>query len=731
MKKLVFCRELVVRVVLSCAAAVFLLAGVAVGQSGTGGPAKDSSRLVYPEARRGDQVDDYHGTKVADPYRWLEDPDSAETRAWIEAENKISSAFLEKIPVREAIRKRLKKLLNYERYGLVTQRAGRYFYEHNDGLQNQDVLYWSPSLDATPIVLLDPNLLSKDGTVALSDQVVSNDGKLLGYALSTAGSDWQIWHVRDVKTGKDLSDELKWIKNSMIAWAPDSKGFYYGRYEAPTEAAKLTERNYNQKLYYHMVGTLQSEDRLVYERPDEKEWEFAGTATEDGKYLVIQVFHGTDPKNLLYYQRLDTPGAPVVKVVDQFEAEYNYLGNDGSVFWFLTDLDAPLRRVVAIDPAHPEREKWRTIVPESADVIESANIVGNQLFLSYLKDAHSVVKVYNLDGSFVRDVELPGIGTVFGFTGLRTDRETFFGFSGFTMPRAIYRYQLNDGKVTLFRQSKVDFNPDDYETKQVFYTSRDGTRVPTFICYKKGLELNGQNPTQLYGYGGFNISLAPHFSVGNLVWMEMGGVYAQPSLRGGGEYGRAWHEAGMKLKKQNVFDDFIAAAQWLVDEHYTSTAKLGITGASNGGLLVGACLTQRPDLFGATLPGVGVMDMLRFNKFTIGWEWTSDYGSPENAEEFKALLAYSPLHNIKPGTKYPATLVTTADHDDRVVPAHSFKFTAALQAAQAGPAPILIRIDTDAGHGGGKPLDKIVEERADELAFLAQMLGASAPAHSE
>ena len=666
----------------------------------------DKPGLSYPPARLGDQVDDYHGTKVADPYRWLEDVDSAETRDWIKAENKLTASFLDKIPSREKIRQRLTTLQNYERYGLVMQRAGRYFFTRNSGLQNQAVLYWAPALDAPPKVLLDPNTLSADGTVALDQFEVSDDGKLLAYSLATAGSDWQVWRMHDVDSGKDLSDELKWSKFSNCSWTPDGQGFYYGRYDEPKESSKLTDANYYQKLYFHSVGTPQSDDRLVYERSDEKEWSFAGNATEDGKYLLIQVYHGTNPKNLLYYQRLDSPGAPVVKLVDQFEAEYNYLGNDGSVFYFSTDLDAPKRRVIAIDLEHPDAAHWRTLVPEATDVLESAGIVGEQLFLIYLTDAHSTVKVYNLDGSFVRDVELPGIGTASGFQGLRKDRETFFGFSGFTTPVAIYRYELDDGKVSPFRRAHVEFNPDDYETKQVFFASRDGTRIAMFISAKKGLQLNGQNPTLLYGYGGFNISLTPHFSVGNLAWMEMGGVYAQSTLRGGGEYGRAWHEAGMKLEKQNVFDDFLAAAQWLIDQKYTSTPKLAIQGGSNGGLLVGACLTQRPDLFGAALPGVGVMDMLRFNKYTIGWGWTSDYGSPEDPAEFKALLAYSPLHNIKPGTHYPATLVTTADHDDRVVPAHSFKFTAALQAAQAGPAPILIRIDTEAGHGARQAGDK-------------------------
>ncbi|HZZ28895.1 MAG TPA: prolyl oligopeptidase family serine peptidase [Pirellulales bacterium] len=686
-----------------------------------------NSPLVYPAARRGDQVDDYHGVKVADPYRWLEDVDSSETRAWVEAENRLTFGFLEKIPQREAIRKRLTALQNYTRYGVPTQRAGRYFFTKNDGLQNQSVLYWAAALDAEPQILLDPNALSAAGTIALSRYDVSNDGRLLAYGLSTAGSDWQVWRIRDVASGKDLPDEIRWVKFSAVSWTPDNRGFYYSRYDEPNEATKLLDTNYYQKLYYHRVGTPQTADTLAYQRQDEKEWEFYGEPSEDGRYLVIDVEHGTGPKNAVFYKRLDQPDAKVIELLPNFDAEYRFLGNDGSAFYFRTDLNAPLGRVIAIDVEHPQRANWRELIPEAADAMENAGVVGDQFFISYLHDAHALVKKFDLAGHPQGTVELPSLGTVFGFEGLRIDRETFFGFTSFTTPQTIYRYMLDDGKVSLFRRPQADFNPDDYQTRQVFYASRDGTRVPMFISSKKGVPLNSENPTLLYGYGGFNISLTPTFSVANLAWMEMGGVFAMPNLRGGGEYGRAWHEAGIKLKKQNVFDDFIAAAQWLIDQHYTSTPKLAISGRSNGGLLVGACLTQRPDLFGAALPGVGVMDMLRFHKFTIGWGWTSDFGSADNPEEFTALWAYSPLHNIKPGAKYPPTLITTADHDDRVVPGHSFKFAAVLQAAQAGPAPILIRIETEAGHGAGKPTTKIIDETADEFAFLVDVLKMDPP----
>ncbi|OLT59020.1 prolyl oligopeptidase family serine peptidase [Moorena bouillonii] len=681
-----------------------------------------SQPLNYPKSRKADQVDDYHGTVVADPYRWLEDPDSEETKAWVEAQNQVTFGYLSEIPKRETLKQRITKLWNYEKYSTPFKKGDRYFYFKNDGLQNQSVLYTLTSLDAEPTLLLDPNTLSEDGTVALSGLAISKDGKLLAYGLCRSGSDWQEWQVREVETGLDLSDQIKWVKFSGASWNHDHQGFFYSRFDEPNEATKLEELNYYQKLYYHKLGTPQSEDSLIYERPDQKEWFFSGRVTEDGNYLIIIVDQGTDPKNLVFYKNLQDPDSPVVELINEFDASYSFIGNDQSVFWFSTDLDAPRSRVIAIDTNHPAQAQWQEVIPQADETLEGVGLLNNQFVADYLKDAHSSIKIFDLDGSFVREVELPGIGSVGGFNGLRYDTETFYSYTSFTTPATIYRYDMVSGESTIFRQPQVDFNPDDYETKQVFYPSKDGTQVPMFITHKKGLELDSNNPTYLYGYGGFNISITPNFSISNLVWMEMGGVYAVANLRGGGEYGEDWHQSGTKLNKQNVFDDFIGAAEWLIGAQYTSPQKLAIAGGSNGGLLVGASMTQRPDLFGAALPAVGVLDMLRFHKFTIGWAWCSDYGSPDNPEEFKALYAYSPLHNLKPKTPYPATLITTADHDDRVVPAHSFKFAAALQEAHEGEQPVLIRIETKAGHGAGKPTSKIIEEIADKWAFLLRSL---------
>ncbi|MBC8121374.1 MAG: S9 family peptidase [Gemmatimonadaceae bacterium] len=681
-----------------------------------------TERFAYPQATRVDQTDNYHGTSVSDPYRWLEDPDSEPTRTWIEAENKITFGYLDDIPERAAIKQRLTTLWNYERYGVPFKEGGRYFFSKNDGLQNQNVVYTLAALDDTPRVLLDPNLLSADGTVALSGSSISEDGKLMAYGTSTSGSDWQEWKVREVGTGKDLPDRLQWIKFSGASWTPDGKGFFYSRYDEPNAVTQFQDTNYFQKLYYHRLGTPQSEDVLVYERRDHKEWGFEGNVTEDGRYLVITISRGTDPKNQIFYKDLQDAGAGVVELLAGFDADYGFIGNDGPVFWLQTDLDAPRGRVIAIDTRRPERSQWKQVIPQSSETLRGVNLVGGRFIASYLKDAYTQVKIFGEDGTYLREVDLPGIGTAAGFNGRREDTETFYAFSGFTTPTAIYRYDVATGKSTVFRKPQVDFNPDDYQTQQVFYKSKDGTRVPMFITHKKGLKLDGNNPTYLYGYGGFGISLTPSFSPGNLVWMEMGGVFAVPNLRGGGEYGEEWHQAGTRQNKQNVFDDFIGAAEWLVANRYTAPGKLAIGGGSNGGLLVGAAMTQRPDLFGAALPAVGVMDMLRFQKFTIGWAWVSDYGSSDDPVDFKALYAYSPLHRLKPGTAYPPTLITTADHDDRVVPAHSFKFAAALQAAHTGPAPVLIRIETKAGHGAGKPTTKIIDEIADRWGFLVRVL---------
>jgi prolyl oligopeptidase len=684
--------------------------------------------LSYPVTKKVDQQDTYHGTSIADPYRWLEDANSAETKVWVDAQNKVTQSYLGQIPERAAIKERLTKLWNYERYSVPYKEGGRYFYSRNDGLQNQAVLYTMKSLSDTPRMLLDPNTLAADGTVALAGTAVSPDGKYLAYGTAASGSDWNEWKVRDIDTGKDLDDHLKWVKFSNTSWTPDGKGFFYSRYDEPEESAKLAGVNYFQKLYYHVLGTPQSADVLVYDRPDEKEWGFGGQVSDDGKYLIITATKGTAPKYRIFYKDLSKPGAKVTPLIDAFEASYSFIDNDGPVFYFTTDRKAPRSRVIAIDTRKPAEAKWKQIIGESAQTLVGATMVNNQILVEYLADARSLVKVVDRKGKLVREIKLPGIGSVAGLNGKRHYTETFYSFTGFTNPTTIYRLDLKTGESTVFRQPKVDFDPNAYETRQQFFTSRDGTKVPMFIVSKKGLKLDGSNPTYLYGYGGFNVSLTPSFSAANLAWMEMGGVYVVANLRGGGEYGEAWHEAGTKLQKQNVFDDFIGAAEWLVANKITSPSKLAIGGGSNGGLLVGAAMTQRPDLFGAAIPQVGVLDMLRFHKFTIGWAWTSDYGSADNPEEFKALVKYSPLHNLKPGSCYPATMITTADHDDRVVPAHSFKFAAAAQAAQAGTAPILIRIDVKAGHGAGKPTAKIIEEAADRWGFLSRALKMNDPA---
>lgn len=688
-------------------------------------------RLAYPATTKGDVVDDYHGTKVADPYRWLEDLDGAATRTWIEAQNEVTNRYLAGIPAREKIKQRLTKLWDYERYSEPYREGQRYFYSKNNGLQNQSVIYVLEALEGEPRTLIDPNEWSKDGTVSLGGMSVSDDGKLAAYAKSDGGSDWRTYYVRDVGSGKDLNDKLEWVKFSGAAWTIDGKGFFYSRYDAP-KGDKLEEVNKFQKLYYHAVGTPQADDALVYKRDDQAEWGFGGQVTEDGKYLIISISQGTERKNRIYYREIAAgggaaPWGPVVELLNAFDAEYDFVGNDGPVFWFKTDNGAPRYRVIAVDTRQPAAANWKTVIPESADTLQSVNVINDQFVANYLKDARSLVKTFDLAGKHIRDVDLPGIGTASGFSGKRRDKETFYSFNSFTDPGTVYRYDLTSGKSSVFRKLTVDFKPEDYETKQVFYAGKDGTKIPMFITHRKGLKLTGDNPTLLYGYGGFNISLSPRFSVTNLVWMEMGGVFAQPNLRGGGEYGKSWHDAGRLGNKQNVFDDFCAAAEWLIANKYTSSQRLAISGGSNGGLLVGACMTQRPELFGAALPAVGVMDMLRFHKFTIGWAWVSDYGSAEKPEQFKWLHAYSPLHNIKPGVKYPATLITTGDHDDRVVPSHSFKFAAALQAAQAGAAPTLIRIETRAGHGAGKPTAMLIEEQADRIAFMTRTLGMEAP----
>lgn len=676
----------------------------------------------YPVTRQDDQIDVYHGIEVKDPYRWLEDPNTEETQAWIEAQNQVTLPYLKNIPGREKIKDRVTQLWNYEKYSSPWKKGDRYFYAKNDGLQNQNVIYTLKTLEDEPEILLDPNQFSEDGTVALSGLSISENGEFAAYSISRSGSDWQEWKVKNIATKEDLPDLLKWVKFSGAWWTNDSQGFFYSRYDEPNEKTKFEDINYFQKLYYHHLGTEQSEDILIYHRPDRKEWGFSADVTEDGRYLIIHIRLGTDPRNLIFYKDLEDPKGQVIELISEFEANYNFVDNDSSIFWLSTDLDAPRGRLIAIDINDPEKKNWREIIPESSETLQSVGILGDRFIIDYLQDAYTAIKIFTLEGQFIREVELPGIGSTRGFIGKKEDTETFYAFTSFTTPTTVYHYDIVTGKSTLFRKPKVDFNSDEYVVEQVFYPSKDGTKIPMFLTYKKGIKQDKNNPTYLYGYGGFNVSLTPSFSIANLIWMEMGGIYAMPNLRGGGEYGEEWHQAGMKLNKQNVFDDFISAAEWLISHQYTSTEKLAIGGGSNGGLLVGACMTQRPDLFAAALPAVGVMDMLRFPEFTIGWAWCSDYGSPENEEEFKALYAYSPLHNLKSGTNYPATLITTADRDDRVVPAHSFKFAAALQASHIGDRPVLIRIETKAGHGAGKPTTKIIEEISDRWAFLKSIL---------
>ena len=683
-----------------------------------------------PVTRKGAVVDDYHGTVIADPYRWLEDDNSAETAAWVEAQNAVTFEHLAGISERVAIRRRLTELWNYERYSAPFTRAGKYFFFRNDGLQNQAVMYAQPTLDSPPSVVIDPNTLSPDGTVALSVAEVSPGAGMMVYGTSASGSDWQEFRIRDLDCGEDRDDHLEWIKFSGASWTYDEKGFFYSRYPEPAPGEALGGTNRFMKLYYHRLGTAQADDLLIYERPDQPDWGFGAAVTDDGRYLAVSVWLGTDPRNRFYYVDLGSTsqpaiGNPVCELLDDFDAAYHLIDNDGPVFYFLTDLDAPRRRVIAIDAGNPGREHWREIIPEAAGVISAVDVIGGLLVVDYLVDAHSILKLFTLDGEPVREVPLPGIGTVLVSEGRKEDREMFFTFASQLYPSTVFRYDFDTGVSSIFKAPSVDFDPSGYVTEQVFYESRDGTRIPMFLTHRAGLERTGANPTYLTGYGGFDISIVPVFSPGALLWLEMGGILAEPNLRGGGEYGEDWHQAGMFEKKQNVFDDFIAAAEYLIRERYTSPAKLAIAGGSNGGLLVGAAMAQRPDLFGAVLPAVGVMDLLRFHRFTIGWAWVTEYGSADNENQFAYLRRYSPLHNLKPGTDYPATLVTTADHDDRVVPAHSFKFAATLQAATAGRRPALIRVDVKAGHGAGKPTAKIIEEQADRWAFLVRHLDMS------
>jgi prolyl oligopeptidase len=686
---------------------------------------------TIPRTRMMDQVDTYHGTRVADPYRWLEDTDAEETRAWIARQNCVTFTYLNAVPEREALRRRLTTLWNYERYGLPVREGGRYVWTKNDGLQNQSVVYTQTSLAAEPTVLLDPNRLSTDGTVALTTWKVSPDGRYFGYGTASGGSDWNEFHVRDIATGQDLADTLRWVKFSGMAWTHDNAGVFYSRYAQP-EGRELQAVVRNQKLYYHRLGTDQAQDLLVYERPDQPDWGFGADVTEDGRYLVVSVWLGTDSRNRFYYQDLGDPRRPrirndLVRLLDAFDATYNFVGNVGPVFYFVTNLGAPRSRLVAIDTRSPQRAAWRTIIPQTDATLDGVALIGGRFVASYLEDAHGRLTVFDTAGTRVEDIPLPTLGTMSGIAGRADGPEMFYGFTSFLYPSSVFRYDVATGANAVHRSPRLDFDPSRYETRQVFYPSADGTRIPMFLTMRRGLARDSANPTLLYAYGGFNVSTLPGFSASNVVWLEQGGIYASANLRGGGEYGEDWHRAGMLDRKQNVFDDFIGAAEYLVREGWTRPGRLAISGGSNGGLLVGAVLNQRPELFGAALPAVGVMDMLRFHRFTIGWAWVTEYGSADSVGQFPALLRYSPLHNIRPGTRYPAVMVTTADHDDRVVPGHSFKYTAALQAAQAGTAPILIRVETRAGHGAGTPVSKLIDQAADRWAFLVRSLGMSRP----
>ena len=699
-----------------------------------GGHVALAQPAAYPAAARGTHVDVYHGKSVPDPYRWLEDLDSGETAAWVKAQNELTFGFLEKIPQRAYFRDRLTTLWNYPRVSVPAKEGGRYFFSKNTGLQNQAVYYVQDNLRAEPRVLIDPNMLAKDGTVALTGVKPSSDGKWAAYAVAAAGSDWNEIRVRSIDSGEDTPDVIKWVKFSTLGWTKDNRGFFYSRYpaaEVDAGTGKTFSQLGNQRFYYHRLGTPQSEDRLIHEIPEEPKWFVRGGTTEDGRYAVITIARGSSFENLVRYVDLEAPlnpklDAAVQKLIDTWEAEYNVIGNDGPVFYVVTNLDAPRKRLVAIDTRAPDRKNWKTLIPEGADVIDSVEIIGGRFVVKTMHDASSRLLVYAKDGKPQGTIALPGLGNVQTVSGREDENEFFYSFTSFATPTTNFRHDVATNKGEVFQAPQVAFAPGDYETKQVFFTSKDGTRVPMFISHKKGLKLEGTTPTILHGYGGFDVSQLPAFSVSMLTWMEAGGIYALPNLRGGGEYGRAWHEAGTKERKQNVFDDFIAAAEWLFANRYTSPAKLVLSGGSNGGLLVGAVINQRPDICRVAWPAVGVMDMLRFHKFTVGYAWTSDYGSSDDPAGFKYLSAYSPLHNVKAGARYPAVLITTADHDDRVHPAHSFKYAAAMQAGVAKDLknnPVLIRIETKAGHGAGKPTSKMIEEAADKLAFAAHFVG--------
>ena len=677
---------------------------------------------TYPVAKTVDQTDVYHGVEVKDPYRWLENADDPDTVAWVKKENALSRAYVRGYAGYEDMRARLTKLWNYEKFSLPQRRGDRYFFEKNDGLQNQSVLYVQTGLQGEPAVALDPNAWSSDGTVALSSWTPSFDGSLLAYAQSVNGSDGQVIKVADVTGAKTYDDALKFCRFSSLAWKRDNSGFFYNRYPDPATVAPEDSTKYMQ-VYFHAVGTPQADDVLVYEDKNDKELGFWPGASEDGAYLILYVARGGEKSNMLWYRPMDSNG-PFVKLIDTDDARYDFIDNQGGVFFLRTDLEAPRSRIIAIDTAAPGRDQWLEIIPQQDDVLDFAGVINSNLVAVYMHDAQHRMRLYDMQGVLQKELQLPTIGSIYGISGRSNGTEMFYSFASFLYPTTMFRYDFTTGKTTVFRKSNIDFDPSGYETKQVFYASKDGTKVPMFITHKKGIKLDGANPTLLYGYGGFKISMTPYFSIHRIVWMEHGGVFAVANIRGGDEYGEAWHRAGQLENKQNVFDDFIAGGEWLIDNGYTSRKKLAIQGGSNGGLLVAAVMLQRPDLFGAVACHVPVIDMLRYHKFTVGHFWIPEYGNAEeNPDQFKFMYAYSPLHNVKKGVVYPATYITTGDTDDRVAPGHAKKFAATLQADDAGVNPILLYVETKAGHGAGKPTDKIIEERVDIYAFLLRALG--------
>ena len=683
-------------------------------------PKREPIAVTYPETKTVEQVDEYFGTQVSDPYRWLEDDRSAETEAWVEAQNKVTFDYLAKIPFRDALKQQLTDLADYEKYGSPFKKNGKYYFFKNDGLQNQSVLYEMETLKAEPKVFLDPNTLSEDGTVALSGYSFSNNGKYFAYVISRSGSDWREIYVKDLATGNLLEDHIQWAKFTGASWQGD--GFYYSAYDAPKAGKEFSNINENHKIYYHKIGNPQSKDQLVYENKNYPK-RFYSSYVNDDENLLFIFESGAGRGNNLFMKDLTKANSKIIPLTDNLDYDYTPVEVLGDRILFQTNDGASKYRVMEASISAPERKDWKELVPESDAVLSAAGIIGGKLILTYEKDASDHIYRYDLNGKLLSEIKLPSIGAA-GIRGEKDENEAFVTFTSFTFPTSIYRYDIATDAMELYRRPEVKFNPDEYTTEQVFYTSKDGTKVPMFLVYKNGIKKNGQNPVLLYGYGGFNVSLPPGFSTNRVPFLENGGIYVQVNLRGGGEYGEEWHIAGTKMQKQNVFDDFIAATEYMIAEKYTNPEKIAIMGGSNGGLLVGAAANQRPELFKAVIPQVGVMDMLRYHKFTIGWNWASDYGTSEDSKEmFEYLYKYSPLHNLKAGTSYPATLITTADHDDRVVPAHSFKYAAALQAANAGTNPMLIRIDTKSGHGSGKPMAKIIEEYADTYAFIFWHLG--------